>query len=143
MEAFVVVCLCGLSWVMPAAQSKLGIFTSPDSIFSVQVLFCACSVQPGTNGASLNGSWAPEGCLCDDEDSATRQPPAERCKGPGHIAEGRANAKVGEFEIVQEIAAHLAQPAEIRAKFLPRRPTVARQEASRSESSALLQFFLA
>ena len=71
MKAFVVVCLCGLSWVMPAAQSKLGIFTSPDSIFQFKYssVLVQCSLEQTERG--LHGSWAPEGCLCDDEDSAT------------------------------------------------------------------------
>jgi hypothetical protein len=62
MKAFVVVCLCGLSWVMPAAQSKLGIFTSPDSIFQFKYssVLVQCSLEQTERG--LNGPWAPEGC---------------------------------------------------------------------------------
>jgi hypothetical protein len=71
MKAFVVVCLCGLSSVMPAAQSKLGTFTSPDGIFQFKYssVLVQCSLERTEQG--LNGSWAPEGCLCNDEDSAT------------------------------------------------------------------------
>ena len=71
MKAFVVVCLCGLSSVMPAAQSKLRTFTSPDTIFQFKYspVLVQCSLERTEQG--LNGSWAPEGCLCNDEDSAT------------------------------------------------------------------------
>jgi hypothetical protein len=71
MKTFVVVCLCGLSSVMPAAQSKLRAFTSPGGIFQFKYssVLAQCSQERTVQG--LSGSWAPEGCLCNDEDSVT------------------------------------------------------------------------
>jgi len=71
MKAFVVVCLCGLSSVMLAAQSKPRAFTDPDGNFQFKYspVLVQCNLE-GT-GQGQNGFWAPDGCLCDDEDSVT------------------------------------------------------------------------
>jgi hypothetical protein len=71
MKALVVICLCGLSPVMLAAQSKLRAFTSSDGIFQFKYssVLAQCSLERTEGG--LTGSWAPDGCLCNDEDSVT------------------------------------------------------------------------
>jgi hypothetical protein len=71
MKVFVVVCLCGLSSVMLAAQSKLKAFTSPDGIFQFKhsSVLAQCGLERKEEG--LGGSSVPEGCLCNDEDSVT------------------------------------------------------------------------
>jgi hypothetical protein len=71
MKALVVVCLCGLSSVTLAAQSKLRAFTSSDGIFQFKYSSVLAQCSPERTEGGLSGSWVPEGCLCNDEDSVT------------------------------------------------------------------------